>query len=100
MALSNIFREPRREIVETLVGVGSFAAFLCPDYWFASWLKAASTSLPHDHGIPIPIPIGMAIGIAAMLLIGVVLLMIHLVGEEVCDFLARRGLHLRPTQRY
>lgn len=99
MALSNIFLEPRREITETLVGITAVIGPVYLDYLFASWLKVASSSpnAPNPHGLPIPL--GMVIGFAATLIICVAFIFIHYVGEEICDFLARRGLHLRPTQR-
>ena len=37
MALSNIFREPRREIVETIVGLITVGAFMYVDYKFSCW---------------------------------------------------------------
>lgn len=39
MALSNIFREPRREITESAIGLGIFAAAAWADYHFAVWLQ-------------------------------------------------------------
>lgn len=98
MALSNIFQEPRREIIETLVGIGIVAVFLYPDYLFGRWLQTISSAPPNDHGLPIPI--GMVIGVVVLVLSFLLFVMIHFLGEETCDFLARRGLNLRPKDRY
>ena len=39
MALSNMLREPRREIIETVVGFGAVVLALGLDYGFALWLE-------------------------------------------------------------
>ena len=103
MALSNILREPRREITESAVGITAMVAVLgIPiwlDYQFALWLQEV------DHGCPLPL--GMFAGV--LCLIGAVLLFLfgwlmlhvtHEIGDSICTAFQRRGIHLRPRQRY
>jgi hypothetical protein len=97
MALTNIFREPKRELIETVVGI-SLAAIPCAaDYWFAAWLRARS--LEYEPRNPIPLPIGMLFGLAIMAAFVVFMLIIHATGEVACNALERRGIHLRPRNR-
>ena len=94
MALSNIFREPRREITESAVGIAAFALLVYGDYEFASWF--------HEVTKPVgacPIPIGMILGVIAALLGIGALFLTHAIGEGVCNSLARRGVELRPKRR-
>lgn len=42
MALSNILREPRREIIETLVGIAIFIIPVYLDYRFGLWFEKAT----------------------------------------------------------
>ena len=93
MALSNIFREPRREITEQVIGVIAVAIFLWGDYVFASWM-------PHDGHVWPPIWAGMLLW-PLCLAIGLVGLSgLHLVGEGVCALMARAGFDPRPKRRY
>lgn len=97
MALSNIFREPRREIVETAVGflVVSvlIGGFVWVDYYFAHWFW----TIVGDPSMPLFIAYGvgfLAIGVACL---GI--LIVHEVGDGICNSLQRRGIHLRPCVR-
>jgi hypothetical protein len=96
MALSNIFREPRREITESLIGVTIFAV---PLYWDYRLTLAVNATSPH----PLPVPVGMLILGGVVIVIGLIgwgaALLTHFIGEEICDSLARRGLELRPKER-
>ena len=108
MALSNIFREPRREIIETLVGVGVIILGAClvfyPDYRFGLWFNAhcvSDSSGPHDVlGIGLGMFFGLGAPILGFLVLTLIAVAIHAVGESLCDALDRRGLRLRPTQRW
>lgn len=87
MALSNIFREPRRELIETALGFAALGLFLVVDYWlacFLHWYLVDSTFL-------------LVVGSLAMLF---VLGLIHAVGEDIANSLARHGLELRPQRRF
>ncbi len=96
MALTNIFREPRREITETVVGAAPTVIFLYTDYRFARWLENA---MPPDN--PICWELGMVVGgigfVMVLLLIVLLLVIIHLLGELFCDLM---GSHdPRPALR-
>lgn len=95
MALTNIFNEPRREIIEQIAGVLILVVPVWLDYRFAVWFQHVTG--PRD---PCPVPMGMFFGAVAGMMIISALIMIHWAGEAVCDALAERGLELRPTQRY
>jgi hypothetical protein len=98
MALSNMLREPRREIIETVVGIMAFSVFLLFDTFFARWFQAVTTdSNGGRNGCPIPIAYLLGV-LAFMALIGIVFF-IHFLGEELCDFLDDHGLELRPNPR-
>lgn len=96
MALSNIFREPRREITEQLVGIAALAMFLYFDWHFAVWLKTVSGG--EQNGCPLVL--GLACGAFAIALLIILWHLVHAFGESVCDFLKNRGLELRPKTRY
>lgn len=97
MALSNIFREPRREITETVVGVVIAVGFLFLDWRFGLWFREKVGARDVDQrGLFIGLLIG-AVGIPILLLM---FQFIHFIGEEVCDWLQDKGLRLRPKQRY
>lgn len=97
MALSNIFREPRREITESALGIGALAIVLYPDYRFAIWLQAQTID-PHGN-FGCPWPLGMIVGFICLFFFGLVLFTTHSIGEGICNFLARHGAELRPKQR-
>lgn len=98
MALSNLFKEPRREITETLVGFVVITPFIVLDVWGARWLQALQ---PHNARpfliIMVLVALMMFVAFALSML---ALLGIHTVGEKACNALARRGINLRPKERY
>lgn len=100
MALSNIFKEPRREITESAVGIALFLLPTYLDYRFARWLEIASTGL---HGTGCPWPLGLILGACLMAFCFFGLMGIaygtHAIGEGICNMLAERGLELRPRNR-
>lgn len=96
MALSNIVREPRREITESALGLGVFVIFLYADYHFAMWFRVV-TADPGGGGCPWPL--GMIIGVILMAFSVLILLVTHTMGEGICNFLAKHGRELRPKQR-
>lgn len=104
MALSNIFNEPRREIIETVVGVTVLAApvvvFLYLDYQFALWLQEQTAS-GASSGMPIPMGMvsGAILGALLTLLSGLAAVIVHAAGEGFCNAMQRRGVHLRPRTR-
>lgn len=98
MALSNILKEPRREITETVIGVGMVGSFVFADFYFCHWLMS---------GIPEPIDRFMCtlLSGAVVLPLGVAavcgaFVAAHALGDGICNRLARVGADPRPTQRY
>ena len=102
MALSNIFREPRRELIEQLAGsvavFGGVGAFLAADYGivqFSGWTG--------QSGEP-PLAVAMIfialLMIVAGMLLFLLLLVAHAVGESICGAMAERGFDPRPKRRY
>jgi hypothetical protein len=101
MALSNIFREPRREITETVVGVALITIPVVADYFAARGLQ----KMPGWGDIPlflgmtfVPLALFSAVILGAFVLFQIPLL-VHSIGESACDALQRRGIHLRPRNR-
>jgi hypothetical protein len=94
MALSNIFREPPREITESAVGIGVFGGLIFLDSYFANWLHAASA--PWGPPLALCYLFGLFFAIA----LWVLALFTHIIGEEICGALANRGLELRPKRRH
>lgn len=95
MALSNIFREPQREITETVVGLVVASVIVYLDYEFAVWFQNCDWG---SMGKP-PLVIGF---IAGALLVPVAAFALHLVhetGDLVCDILDDFGVRLRPRDR-
>lgn len=95
MALSNIFREPKRELIESAIGICLFACGLWVDYHFACWFHDATSGVQGGC----PVPLGMVIGIILLAVTWLALLFTHFIGELICDSLALRGLELRPKNR-
>ncbi len=96
MALSNIFREPRREITESVVGIAAIGLALAPSYWVAGWLSQMDQTIP----MPVAILFGFILVGMAYLVVAIFLAITHGVGDAICDTLDRRGIRLRPRQRY
>lgn len=100
MALSNIWREPRREITESAVGLaiaGGYLYLLCRFAgWFAHWRAGSAYRDPNggDYFGGAVTGIGVTIGVIILLLVS------HAIGEGVCNGLARRGIELRPRKRW
>lgn len=96
MAIGNMLREPRREITESLVGLAIVAVPVWADYRFAVWLQRATGDCPW--------PAGMLLGLLGAIIVfvatGLVVFGTHALGETVCNALQRKGVHLRPRQRY
>jgi hypothetical protein len=98
MALSNVFREPRRELTESLIGSAVVGGLLWLDYYVSRQVMLAD---PHAPPLIICMFIFGLVGLAGVALTFIVLVVLpHWVGEEICDFLSRRGLELRPKDRY
>lgn len=101
MALSNILREPRREITESIVGVALVALVMWADYAFAIWLQDGTNAVTNGAGVPWPagMLIGAILAIVVPLLMVILLFFTHALGDGVCNALQAAGVHLRPRQR-
>jgi len=96
MALSNLPREPRREITETLIGL----LVIVP---VAVIIHLIAGLFPHkDPYIDVFFSHFFALFIVGFglffLWLGVIA--IHNLGENVCNALAKKGLELRPRRRH
>lgn len=102
MALSNIFREPRREITEQVIGVGVVGVALV--VWAISgnavgeWLLANDRS-PVTDRVPFLL-LGWLVALVGIVVALFVFSLAHAIGEGICDALSRRGLDPRPKRRY
>ncbi len=94
MALSNIINEPRRELTEQLAGTILAAGLGWADYRFA--IFAQRLEGPTHH--PTPFLTWLVVGVLLFAGAWGCLLLIHLIGEVLLNYLARSGLELRgPT---
>lgn len=102
MALSNILREPRREITESVVGLAIFGGLILADYKFGVWLQAEAGYETLSNGLTkynVPWPAGMYFGLIGIIGIIGVLLLTHALGDAICNSLQRNGIHLRPRRQ-
>lgn len=102
MALSNIFREPRREITESAVGTVLAGGLIYADYAFGYWLSNYAGCYSSNDGIcrhEIPWGLGMLIGLFCMIVLGLFIFLTHEIGDAICNALQRQGIHLRPRNR-
>ncbi len=79
MALSNIFRNPKQEITETVIGFIIFAIVVVPDYFFATHV---TQTLPDDGP---PFFVWMIVGFLGQTAIFFGVWAIHAIGETACD---------------
>jgi hypothetical protein len=99
MALSNIFREPRREITESMVGITVFGLIVAVPVTIA-W-KGANAWVAADPHAPFAEALLLVIlgeAGAAIATVGLAM-MTHAIGERIYNALAQRGLELRPRRR-
>lgn len=99
MALSNIFREPRREITESVVGISFFAIIGMAIHFLAMWMYTHFTIEPYPRNYWGNIAAAHFIALIVLAIGWGLLLWTHSVGDDICGFLANRGLYLRPRVR-
>jgi hypothetical protein len=100
MALSNMRREPRREITESVIGVVVFVGFLVVDYYLAKWLQAHVLLKNQDFSDLVAIMVFSPLVIFCLVGVGVMLVYLtHFFGEEVCALMAKVGVDPRPKNR-
>lgn len=107
MALSNIGREPRREITESLVGLVSIpaSAWVLVSLWLAgaTW-NPYHTEAGHLDAVPYPLWVTAWLcltlvgGVLAFCIGRLFLMMTHGIGEGACNALASHGIELRPRR--
>lgn len=95
MALSNILREPRRELIEQGIGTAAVLGFVAVDFAIIALISALNDDWPHG-GLWVFAFVIIAAAIGALFLIFIV---IHAVGEAICNSLTRRGFDPRPANR-
>lgn len=99
MALSNIFDEPQREITETLIGFGALCGGGWLDYRWATWcLNDYVPKTPQDLPYSGALILTMVIGLLAVIGFWIALLIVHALGDFLCDELEIHGIKLRPRR--
>lgn len=101
MALSNILREPRREITESLVGcivaIGAIRALVWADYQYSLWLNDGVEE--QNRQVAMGTVFGCVVFLGGALLITEFAVATHALGEFICNALEQRGVRLRPVRR-
>jgi hypothetical protein len=97
MALSNVLREPRRELIEQGFGILVAGGFVGIDYIAASLIYANLMGPTHMTG---DFVFAVFIAAVSIIFVGFAFVLIHWVGEGVCNSMARRGYDPRPETRY
>ena len=98
MALSNVFREPRRELTEQAFGLAAFGGFICLDLAVASAICLIGNGTIHVAASEFLLCMLMALFV--MTIMFAVSGLVHWAGEAVCDAMANRGYDPRPKNRY
>ena len=104
MALTNIFEEPRRELTESAVGLVTvgIGAMLVTLLIIGEMHLTGDIHFA-DQGTG-QFVLGVVVYLFGNLVVGLFLFLFvvvtHVLGEAVCNKLARRGIYLRPQQRY
>ena len=98
MALSNIFREPRREITESIIGIvaaiGVVGGGIWIDYRIGCWIESISgTGFWHTSW-----EVGMGLGFIGLCALIVAAEITHALGESICEALADKGYDPRPRR--
>lgn len=97
MALTNILREPRRELIEQGMGAVAIIGLVT-----INLTVAATMCLLIDGTILVPLDEFAAadfLGILATVAFIALLFFMHALGEGVCNVMAQRGRDPRPKRR-
>jgi hypothetical protein len=101
MALSNVVREPRRELIESAVGLSLVGVAIWADWRYASWCLEGYAPNPAEVPYPIMFFVLLVVGLVLAAIAFGILVAAHGIGNWLCDGLERHwGLRLRPKQRY
>lgn len=96
MALSNIGKEPRREITESVIGIGVVVGYIFADYFVVSWLMSGAQN--HTDQV-VGTVLGMLGGIVLVPISILFLLATHALGDGICNWFAALGADPRPRRR-
>lgn len=103
MALSNIGREPRREITESVIGIVAVVVWLGVAFLIARTFDPHYINAPNDYGPSWAFTVSFVTLVVAtigpLLFFGIFCLT-HALGEEVCDWLKAVRIDPRPKRRY
>lgn len=93
MALSNIGREPRREITEQIAGTLALALYVVAAYLVVTEIFGATRTVDKIFGT-------FFFGLVMLVVIPGLIFSTHAIGEVVCDWLKAARIDPRPRQRY
>jgi len=101
MALSNIMREPRREITESVVGFIAFVGYIFVDYLVSQAMDPyyVTTRYSPPWGLTI-VFVMLFVGIISPIVIFAAFYLTHAIGEMVCGWMKAANVDPRPRQRY
>lgn len=99
MALSNIFREPRRELIEQTFGFGGLLGLLVIDLLIATALCRVIDGTIHVAVSEFCL-VALFLAPAVMFVVFLASIAMHALGETICDAMANRGYDPRPKNRY
>lgn len=98
MALTNMLREPKRELIEQGYGLIAVGCFVAVDF-----ALAAAVARLVDGTVHVPVSEFLCCAFISLFVIAaavVLLLIVHSVGEAICNAMARHGNDPRPRDRY
>src|SRR5713226_7817612 len=97
MALSNILREPRREITETIIGMLLVGLPLLANSVFTNWAMTGYVQHTPAEAPYVVAWIFVFFMWPAIIVVGwLALLAFHAAGDGICNILDDAGIHLRP----
>lgn len=100
MTLSNIFIEPRREITESVIGIG-FSTVPLSIFGWATY--SVALTMKADVSFSKLFLAAIIVAVAFIIIIGVVagfFAVTHAIGSGLCNALEKRSIQLRPKERY
>lgn len=100
MALSNMLREPRREITETVLGLFFFVLLFGGDYLLVHLLQNTGRLRTGGGATFLEMILAPLLIFIVGLLLLLILMAIHGIGDGLCEWLGDYGLDPRPKRRY
>jgi hypothetical protein len=100
MALTNIFREPRREIIETISGITAAVIGLGVLLMIAGiFMRFSNPEMYEESAIGAAV-VGLVVAFIVIVLGTALLIALHEIGEALCNSFQSIGIRLRPKRRY